>query len=711
MLLSSPNHPIQFCHPPPPPSPRGSAISPPPDPTWRANCLSPSSGSAASSPSGPFLSPNVLALSNEQINPKSSNLSLIICSRPPVINFSLLPQCRLTIITTMFGHTKRSVTFEGLDCLADTKSHEYMMARMRLQKHVPFIEQPKYGKYTVYFAVVVLFIATVKHAWFLQRDYFYKKRPSSNVGTSLVDVLVAYCRFVGYKQVPASISYFTSLPLSIGSSLFMIVSGLYMFCYCLVPHFWYRGCRGFGSPPLAVRAGIMATALTPFIYVMAGKSNMISVLTGISYEKLNVYHQYVGVSALVLSIIHTIPFIHQLRMEGGSKHLYDTVFGDFNYYSGIPPLVLLGVLCLASKSVIRKYIYETFWHLHWMAGIAYFGTLWWHINDQLGCENYMYGALGFWATQFLYRILMKTAFKPNKLFLKPRKAQLKKLNDGIFEVIIANTDGYKWQPGQHVFLRFVGSKFLDNHPFSIISMSDHDNKEMKFIILPKKGMTKVLFDQLDDFVAKEKLVYIDGPYGGTSRDPTTFERVVLLATGTGITATLPYLSFLSNHIRDVTANGKLPLITRGINFVWVIKHHEDIAWVREELERCQSVAGDYINIDIYISRDHNELPAEKAIDEKNAGESDKSAHDMETEFSVSSSAHFNIHNYKPDLRSVLNGLKVSFARRNMIVSSGSDSMRLAISSEVSKLQALVFNNDLNLNSIEEVFLHSESFGW
>ena len=168
-----------------------------------------------------------------------------------------------------------------------------------------------------------------------------------------------------------------------------------MLCYCLVPHFWYRGCAGFGSSPLAVRTGLMATALTPFIYVLAGKSNAITLLTGISYEKLNTFHQYTGVACFILSVIHVVPFIYQDLAEGGSSNLKMNFKDSFEYYSGIPPLILLGLLCILSKSYIRKVVYELFLHAHWMMGIAYFGTLIWHINKELGADNYMWGALAF----------------------------------------------------------------------------------------------------------------------------------------------------------------------------------------------------------------------------------------------------------------------------------------------------------------------------
>ena len=63
---------------------------------------------------------------------------------------------------------------------------------------------------------------------------------------------------------------------------------------------------------------------------------------------------------------------------------------------------------------------------------------------------------------------MKTAFKPNAMFLRSRQAQLEKLgSDGVYKVVIGNTTGVNWKPGQHCYLRFAGVRILDNHPFQL----------------------------------------------------------------------------------------------------------------------------------------------------------------------------------------------------------------------------------------------------
>ncbi|KAG2730701.1 hypothetical protein G9P44_006278 [Scheffersomyces stipitis] len=601
----------------------------------------------------------------------------------------------------------KRTTYHGLDCLADANTPEYAMLHKESSMKIAWASQAKYGKYTVYFGVVIIFVALLKHLWYRFRDTRYKKNQSSRFIVPFIDVFVAYSRFLGYKQVPERLSYFTSLPHSMGSAIFMFVSSLYLLCYCLVPHFWYRPCLGFGSPPLGVRAGIMATALTPFVYVLAGKANMITFLTGISYEKLNQHHQYVGLAAFVLSIIHTVPFIYMNVREGGTSRIREQ-FQTFSYYSGIPPLILLGFLCICSKAWFRKVCYEGFLHLHWVAGIGYFGTLIWHIDKTLNCDDYMWGALAFWASQILYRILVKTCFKPNSLFLRPRVAKLQKLCDGAYEVTVANTKGYEWGPGQHCFLRFTGARFMDNHPFSISSMIDEDSKEMK-------GLTKVIYDQLDDNIASERKVFLDGPYGGTPRDSTAFERAILISTGSGVTATLPFLLHLSQEIKKAKESGTR-IVTKHINFIWVIRHQDNISWIRDELLKCKDIAGDYISIDIYVSQ-KDEVELKEYSDSKSSEEPLKLSNEadlennIEVNNSVDSFEQFNFHYHKPAISRVIHSLANTLDRRNLIVSSGSESMKSSVSSTVSNMQSLVFNNDVNQSCIEEIYLHTESFGW
>lgn len=610
-----------------------------------------------------------------------------------------------------------TVTYEGLDCLKDQELPQYRAFHDRLQAAVPWVDQPKYGYYTLYFGCAFIIVALIKHFYYSCRDANALNSKWLQPVHSFVDVCTSYCRYFGYKRIPTQISYFTSLPPSLGSSLFLLGSSLYMFLWCLVPHFWYRGCRGFGSPPLAVRAGIMATALTPFIYILSGKTNFVTLVTGISYDRLNYIHQYVGVAALVLSVIHTIPFFHQALVEGGYANLKQFFDENFYFWSGVPPLILLFFLCTLSKSFVRNWFYEGFLHLHWMMGVAYFATLTWHVWGMLGTTNYMWTALAFWAAQLIYRIVVKTCFRPNALFLRPRPAKLFKLQGSkAFQINVENNK-ISWKPGQHAFLRFP-TRILDNHPFSISSLPNTEESELKFVVVPKKGLTKELYNSIEQY--SNTKVFVDGPYGGCSRDHNTFDKVFLIASGSGITATISFLTDLSLRI----ASGK-NTVTKEINFIWIVRKYEDIDWFKTELNKALECRSVKINVDIYVCEENKSekqdiAGAKEDSENEKVESSNEKASNEERSISKAESVEekletrsnqFNVKFFKPDIKNILAQFKYQIGRRNFIVSSGSESMQSQVAQTCSELQSFIFNNDKNHSNVEEVFLHTEAFHW
>lgn len=619
----------------------------------------------------------------------------------------------------MFGLGKRNVEFEGMDCLADQMLEAYIADGTVSQATVGWMAQAHYAKVTVYFGVVIIFIALFKNVWFLYADKRYRK---STVGIepgyfgSFMAILVSYSRYFGYKPVNMYVSKMLGLPSTSGSFLFVVASTAYLACYSMIPHYWYRGCAGFGTPPLAIRLGVMATALLPFIYTLSGKFNIISLLTGISYEKLNVFHQFTGVASFVLSLMHTIPFIYQSLAEGGFLNL-KVVMQGFSYYSGIPPLILMGFLTLGGSSIVRKYWYEAFLHVHWICGVAFYATMVWHIDQSLGMWDYMWAALAFWMFQLIYRALVKTCFKPNSFFLRPRPAQLRKLDKGTFEVTVANVPDMTWSPGQHCYLRFVGGRILDNHPFSITSIPQTEENELRFIIIPKQGFTGKLFEELDKSITSNKKVYIDGPYGGTNRDPLSFNNLTMISSGSGVTVCLPFLQHSARAINNAIAN-KEGSVLKDIHFLWIIRYEDNINWIKEELEEAIRLAGNYITIDIYIcNKPEVKNSATIAFNENSAIDQTRDFEKGE-EFSnegvpLINSDNVNIYYHKPNLASILDDSKRFLKRKNFIVSSGSESMRREVCHSVSNLQRLIFNEDYQQQKqpIEEIYLHTEAFGW
>ena len=89
----------------------------------------------------------------------------------------------------------------------------------------------------------------------------------------------------------------------------------------------------------------MAAAGTPLLVALAGKANLVSALTGIGHERLNVVHRWVSGMVVGLSVVHTIPFIVAPLKDGGRRALRKQYYkGSFEVSRGLlhKHLFLLG---------------------------------------------------------------------------------------------------------------------------------------------------------------------------------------------------------------------------------------------------------------------------------------------------------------------------------------------------------------------------------
>lgn len=355
---------------------------------------------------------------------------------------------------------------------------------------------------------------------------------------------------------------------------------------------YYRTHLGYGSPPLGVRTGMMAVALTPPIFALPGKVNPVTYITGISHEKLNVLHRYISYLMFILAIIHTVPFIVAPLQDskGGTAYLasqwapsYDT--SESSEYSGIAPFAILVFLSSFSIPWIRRRAYELFVHSHILAAIGYLAAMFWHVADNADALSCLWATVGIWAFTILARFLTK--LKSNNL--KGVDAHIEEIDESMLQMTIKTTE-VTWNPGQHVFLRFPGLGPLDNHPFTIASscsetyVVDKDGNSsaepLRFLIRPYEGITR----KLAKYAGSSVKAYIDGPYGHYEPLEKKYENVVLVAGGSGITAMLPHLSYLAKRL------GRRECVTEEVRLIWAIKTKNALKWVEEELQEVLDIA-------------------------------------------------------------------------------------------------------------------------
>lgn len=220
------------------------------------------------------------------------------------------------------------------------------------------------------------------------------------------------------------------------------------------------------------------------------------------------------------------------------------------------------------------------------------GMLFWHCNNYLSSWGYLYATITIWISSYFGRLIYLNWTRPWRMsWLIGEDATVTILPEDAVKVTIPTQ--MKWRPGQYVYLRMPGISITENHPFTIASLwSDdfpseygEDYKDMILVFRPFGGFTKRVLE-----AGHEKGPYhtyrafVDGPYGGMKRSLTSFDNVVLIAGGSGITAIVSQLLDLIRRMRDGKA------ITKSVRVIWALKRPETLEWFKEELRICRTYA-------------------------------------------------------------------------------------------------------------------------
>lgn len=153
-----------------------------------------------------------------------------------------------------------------------------------------------FGIWTVLFYTTLAGLFTLLHIKHRIADMNKRRR--------LKEKFLGFWRHFTYRRLYGRLG--EQLDISYGVLLLLSAATIFL---CVLPFysgFFIREEFRFGSPPLSVRCAMMMAALTPIMILLAGKMNLITLMTGISYAKLNIWHRFVGYSVFCLAITHTV---------------------------------------------------------------------------------------------------------------------------------------------------------------------------------------------------------------------------------------------------------------------------------------------------------------------------------------------------------------------------------------------------------------------
>lgn len=432
-----------------------------------------------------------------------------------------------------------------------------------------------------------------------------------------LNTALALVRFVFYRPLPILRHKKRTYTLPSPGTFFIVAAAaIFVLLYCFLPHPLYYASIGYGSPPLAIRAGMIAVAMMPWIIALSTKANFISMITGVGHERLNVLHRWAAYICLLLSLIHTIPFYLTPVWDEGGLNTFKKLFTGsyYPYGTGWAALVPLLVLCLHSLPFLRAWAYELFVIAHIPLSIVFLGMLFWHCHNYLTSWNYLWATTAIWLASYCVRIFYLNWTNPWRMsWLIGEEAAVTILPENAVKVTIPTQ--VKWTPGQYIYLRMPGISVFENHPFTVSSLCSDDfpsdygeeYRDMTLVFRPFGGFTrKVLETAIENGPEKTYRAFVDGPYGGMRRDLASFDTIVLFAGGSGITAIVSQLLDLIKKMRDGKA------VTKRIHLVWALKRPETMEWFKEEIRICREFAPpETVHCQFFITAAKRQIPGQQ----------------------------------------------------------------------------------------------------
>ncbi|QDS74208.1 hypothetical protein FKW77_002302 [Venturia effusa] len=695
------------------------------------------------------------------------------------------------------GHGVSGITGDGPDnpfwglpisdprCM-NASCEAFIVGYNQSQERYPNSEFLHYGLWTIYFWAALILLFSYLHLRHRLADLNKNKR--------VLERLQALWRSFTYRRLTGKMG--EQVDISYGLICLLALATAFLCAMPFYQGFYLRERFRFGSPPLSVRCAVLISALTPPLMMLAGKMNILTLLTG----------------------------------EGGLAELNYLYRIRRREFSGTFLFVDFVCLVVFSLPYFRNMAYEVFKHGHIVLALGWFSLMFWHIRNELVAPEFFYSAFGVWACSVLARIVYRNRFLyPFTNVTAGYPTTLEHLPGNMTRVAVQVPAKMRWKPGQHCYIAIPGISSLGNHPFTIASIPNRkicqDNNEVALLIRECGGFTKMLgahskivaqamltdipttpttpgktLERLNrgdstaslalsaetapnndllspsrqsrpllfrnsssgsfieererraannanghitpppsmnlpdrdssapssftlrgsmtsprkssvslsflsieaDIEAQQARVttWVDGPFGEYTRPiHRHYEGFVTIAGGSGLTASLPWICYLTEKMNKAAGPGDYDCAMRSVTFIWSIRKAEWITWARRELIRSLRAA----------AQSEGRFQAIIYVTSKDANESVAKA--MQLDFTIAAGlsegidrSTLEIRYGRPKMNEVL--ADVMDPKRNMVRVCGPNALKSGVSNTVADMQKLVLEK-----KIESISLDGETFGW
>jgi len=332
------------------------------------------------------------------------------------------------------------------------------------------------------------------------------------------------------------------------------------------------------------RAAWVSVTQIPFIYLLSCKFNPISLLTGISYERLNWLHRWTARTVFLTIIVHWT-FFFQEWVEADFVKLQLEMMPMVKY--GFGAWGVITWMVLSSFGYFRAVSYEIFVAQHIVAAAVLLWLVFIHVPAYAQYNVWMcVGFLAFdWGCRIIHAFLRNTHLMSKVSTKTPGySASTEVLPGNMVRLTLHNVD-FTWRAGQHVYVSVPTLRPFEVHPFTIANTSRADDspgeRKLQVLIKAHGGFSRSLQKAAtkDSQNARTRRVFVLGPWG-IPPDILHYETVILIACASGASFIIPLLENL------VAKRG----CVQRVHLHWIIRSQAYIAWFDEELRAIAATA-------------------------------------------------------------------------------------------------------------------------
>ncbi|KAJ4346083.1 hypothetical protein N0V95_005699 [Ascochyta clinopodiicola] len=351
----------------------------------------------------------------------------------------------------------------------------------------------------------------------------------------------------------------------------------------------------------ADRCGIIFISNLPLLYLLAAKNQPIKLLTGYSYEGLNIFHRRVGEVMCLEAFLHFLGMVAvwygMLRHLGFTlaKFLFNRVV-----LLGLAAFIAYELIYFTSLGSFRRRWYEVFLALHIILQVAGLVFLWFHHYTS---RPYVGISLAiFLVDRLVYRLWLKssthaatlTVMEDDETILLSSNWDVNTRSPALR--LLSHNMKHGWAPNEHIFISVPAlsrKHALQSHPFTIFSAAPNTHRTTQanqgehawFTLLiraqAQSGFTAQLLNHAR--TNPQTRIRLDGPYGSSHaldllRASST---AVLVAGGSGIAVAYPLLyALLQPSLQDPET--AMLQSRRNVKLLWITHSPSHRLWIPED---------------------------------------------------------------------------------------------------------------------------------